>query len=73
MDLSKLQAAFQIGLVKPVLAGLFQSIGTNAARYPFADDFAIGILVAIFEFEQILGNDNIAFHPDHLCNLSCPP
>src|SRR4051794_9920801 len=60
-----LQAGFEIGLIEAVLLGLFERVGAKAHRAIFADDFPVRRLIEILELEQLLGNDHVAFHPDH--------
>ena len=66
------QTGFQKWLVKAELTGFFERVGAHAASNPFAIDFAVGIFVPIFELEEILRDDHVAFHADYFGNLRCP-
>jgi hypothetical protein len=44
---------------------LLQRIGPQTHRAIFADDLAVRILGKIFELEQLLRHDHVAFHADH--------
>ena len=60
------EARLEIRLIEPELPRFLQRIRPQSARAEFADDGAVLALVEVFELEQILGDDHVAFHPDHL-------
>lgn len=63
------EARFQKWLIKAELACFFERIWPNTAGYPVAVDFAVGIFFSIFELEQVLRHDDVAFHADDFGNL----
>src|SRR5690242_8396353 len=67
-----LEAGFEIGLVEAELLGLVEGVRTKAHRAIFADDLPVRRLVEILELEQLLGDDHIAFHPDHFGDVGRP-
>src|SRR4051794_11194601 len=62
---SGLKAGFEVRLVEAELLCLFQRVGAKAHRAIFADDLSVGAFVHILELEQLLGDDDVAFHADH--------
>jgi len=67
-----LETGLEIRLVEPVLLGLVERVRPEAHRPIFADDLPIGRLVEIFELEKFLGDDDVAFHANHLGDVRRP-
>src|SRR6476660_8127742 len=68
-DRKSLEAGFEVRLVEAELLGLFERVGAQAHRTIFAEDLPVRSLVHIFELEEFLGDDHVAFHPDHFGNV----
>src|SRR3954468_8282376 len=68
-----LEACLEIRLVETVHLWLLEPIGAKAHAPIFADDLAVGSLVEIFELEQFLGDDDVAFHADHFGDVRAAP
>src|SRR3546814_5585488 len=60
------EARLEERLVEAELTRLFERVGAQAHRAIFADDLAVLVLVEIFELEQFLRDDDVAFHADDL-------
>jgi hypothetical protein len=55
------ETRLEIGRVEAEHLGFFERIGPEAHAAILADDLAVGRLVQIFELEQLLGDDDVAF------------
>ena len=64
-----LEAGLEIRLIKAELLGLLQRVGAQAHRAIFTENLPVGALVEILELEEFLGDDDVAFHADHLGNV----